>query len=291
MRLTIVGCGYVGMALARQCRLHSPLHELVLTTTRSDRCEQLASHADHVLVCDASQPDALHQVLQGADAAVFCLGPKGDRQVSAAEYRHTFIDSFRCLEQLLPRLPQLQQILYTSSCSVYGDSKGGWVDETTEVQPSDEHGQVLVETESLLETMGAAHSRRVCILRLAALHGPGRTLDQRFRGLAGQTRAGNGQRYTNWVHVEDAAGSLRTAIDQRWSGVVNVVNNEPIQLADLINGALQRQGLAALTWDGEACVGGNDRRISNSRLQGLGYELLHPTISDQSDVLADSQVP
>ena len=45
----------------------------------------------------------------------------------AAGYRRTFNDSFRCLEQLLPQLPVLQQIIYTGSCSIYGDAGGGWV--------------------------------------------------------------------------------------------------------------------------------------------------------------------
>ena len=128
MDLTIVGCGYVGLALAERLQLRRPQLRLTLTTTSSERLEHLSSLADRVRVCDATNPAQLLDALQQSSSAVFCLGPKGDRQVDANGYRHTFVNSFRCLKSLLPQLPNLRQILYTSSCSVYGDAQGDWVD-------------------------------------------------------------------------------------------------------------------------------------------------------------------
>ena len=110
--------------------------------------------------------------------------------------------------------------------------------------------------ESLLETMGAAHSRWVCILRLATCMAPvGLSTNASGVGRS-DAQATVSATPTGCTSKMQPAACGR--LDQRWSGVVNVVNNEPIQLADLINSSLQRQGLAALTWDGEACVGGND---------------------------------
>ena len=291
MRLTIVGCGYVGMALARELRRHHGQAQLTLTTTSEERRGDLEPLADQVLICDARKTDELYEALIDADVAVVCLGPKGDRQVDAVGYQQTFLDSLNCLKQLVPKLPKLAQIVYTSSCSVYGNADGGWVDETTPAQPRDEHSAVLLDAEQLLQDVATTAAKRVCILRLAALHGPGRDLDQRFRGLAGQTRAGDGQRFTNWIHVSDAAGALLRSIEDNWSGLVNVVNDEPIRLADLADGVLRRQGLAAIQWSGETQHGGCNRRISNHRLKDLGYVLRHPTILDQRCVLVGSQVP
>ncbi|WP_413441682.1 NAD-dependent epimerase/dehydratase family protein [Synechococcus sp. MIT S1220] len=291
LRLTIVGCGYVGMALACELQSHRTTTELTLTTTSEGRLEELKPLAEQVQICSAQNPKQLYEALSEADVAVFCLGPKGDRQVDAGGYRQTFLDSLNCLKQLLPALPKLGQIVYTSSCSVYGDAAGDWVDETTPVQAHDDHSAVLLEVEDLLQNLAETPSKQVCILRLAALHGPGRDLDQRFRGLAGQNRAGDGQRFTNWVHVADAAGALRASIEKGWSGVVNVVNDEPIRLADLVDGALRRQGLAPIRWGGEAHKSGCNRRISNRRLKQRGYQLQHPAIVDQRGVLDASQVP
>ena len=293
MRLTIVGCGFVGRALARHYRqrVDSPIRHVTVTTTRDKQRVDLGPLADRVLLCDAGNPDQLFQALQDADLAVFCLGPKGDRQVDGAGYRRTFIDSFICLQGLLPRLTDLQQIVYTSSCSVYGDANGEWVDESSPTEPRDEHAAVLLEAEALINAMAIPQRRRTCILRLAALHGPGRDLDHRFDGLAGLERSGDGQRHSNWVHVDDAAGALHAAIHGGWSGVVNVVDDQPVRLADLLDNALRRNGLEPIRWTGGATPSSCDRRVSNRKLKRLGYKLIHPTTADQSGVLPSSQTP
>jgi nucleoside-diphosphate-sugar epimerase len=240
-----------------------------------------------VQICDATDPTQLLDALRQSSSAVFCLGPKGDRQVDANGYRHTFVDSFRCLTSLLPQLPELRQIVYTGSCSVYGDAEGNWVDEQTPPEPGRGHGDVLLEGEQLLKGIG---NRRVCILRLGALYGPGRDLERRLRGLAGLERPGSGATYSNWLHVADAAGALEAALDAEWTGVVNVVNDEPIRLRDLVGRSLQRQGLAPVRWLGQDEPGSGGRRIRNTRLKQLGYQLQHPSL-DQSGVFAASQVP
>ena len=287
MGLTIIGCGYVGQTLARRLQSRRPQLGLTLTTTRQERQDALSPLADDVTVCDATDPEQLLKSLQNSRTAVFCLGPKGNQQVDEEGYRHTFVDSFRCLRSLLPQLPQLRQILYTSSCSVYGDANGDWVDESTPASPGPGHGSVLLETEQLL---GSINDRTVCILRLGALHGPGRDLDERLKGLAGQARQGDGNTFTNWVHVDDAAGALEAAVDGQWSGVVNVVNDKPIRVRELVDQSLARQGLAPVQWTGGLEPQSDGRRIRNQRLKQLGYRLLHPSV-DQSGVFSANQVP
>ena len=278
MGLTIVGCGYLGQALARQLQTRRPELHLTLTTTRAERLRELADLADQLLLCDATVPAELLAALRHNHTAVFCLAPGGDRQVNADGYRQTFVDSFRCLGSLLPDLPHLRQIIYTGSCSVYGDAEGDWVDESTAPAAETGHGAVLLESERLLTAMGNS-KRRVCILRLAALHGPGRELDDRLKGLAGRERTGDGRSFSNWVHVHDAAGALIAAMDGAWSGVVNVVNDEPIRMRDLVDRSLKRQQLDPVRWSGEpAAASGSGRRIRNDRLKALGYRLQHPML-------------
>ena len=166
MDLTIVGCGYVGLALAERLQPSRPQLKRTRTTTSSERLEQLRPLADRVELCDATDPLQLLDGLRKSCSAVFCLGPKGDRQVDANGYRHTFVDSFHCLTSLLPQLPKLRQIVYTGSCSVYGDAAGDWVDEQTPPAPGRGHGDGLLESERLLSGISG---RRVCILRLGAL--------------------------------------------------------------------------------------------------------------------------
>ncbi len=290
MGLTIVGCGYVGLALARQLQPRRSHLPLTLTTTREERRHELAALSDGVMVCDATNPTQLLRALNKSRRAVFCLGPKGDRQVNEDGYRQTFIASFTCLQSLLPQLPDLQQILYTSSCSIYGNADGGWVDEAAPPDPRNGHAQVLVESEQLIGAM-ADGRRNVCILRLGALYGPGRDLDTRLKGLAGREQSSDGQQFTNWIHVEDAAGALIAAMDGEWNGVVNVVNDAPICLKDLVDHSLRRQGLDPVQWGRSANQRLCSRRINNERLKALGYQLQHPTLHSQSGVFPFSQAP
>ena len=275
MHLTIVGCGFVGLALARQLQGERSHLTLTLTTTREERFAELEPLADHVRICDASDAISLKQALCDAEIAVFCLGPKGDRQVDEDGYRNTFIDSFHCLTSLLPQLPQLRHIIYTSSCSVYGDAQGEWVSESTPTNPSNGHGAVLVDSEALLQTIDQP-TRRVCILRLGALHGPGREFKDRFQNLAGQTRPGRGQQFTNWVHVDDVAGAIKAAMTEKWSGVINVVNDQPIRIAELIDRTLSSEGLEPIQWGDNPKTASSGRRVRNTRLHALGYVLKHP---------------
>ena len=104
MRITIIGSGYVGLALARHWRREGQ-HQISLTTTRAARLESLHGQADRVLLARADDPDQLRQALEGAEVAVFCQAPRGDRLVDPAVYRATYCEPFVALQGLLPALP------------------------------------------------------------------------------------------------------------------------------------------------------------------------------------------
>ena len=96
MRVTIVGCGDVGEALARLLGAQAQCH-LTLTTTREQRRAALEPLGNRVLVLNASEAPALKQALDSADAAVLCMAPGGDRQVDADVYAATYRDSITTL--------------------------------------------------------------------------------------------------------------------------------------------------------------------------------------------------
>jgi len=279
MRVTIVGSGYIGQALARHWRQRPEL-EVTLTTTTTDRLSELEPLADHVALLRAGDAVALAEVLSGSEAVVFCHAPTGNVQVDAEGYRTTYRDSFLALQEVLPRLPQLRQIVYTGSCSVYGDAGGDWVDETTPCQPVDEHGQILLESEQLL-TRCRSDQRRVCVLRLGAIHGPGRQVADRFSRLAGSTRPGDGNQHCSWIHRDDVVGAVDAAVRQGWDGLINLVDDRPWTVAELLQAVCSARHLPPVQWDPSRVppVKPPDRRISNRRLQALGYRLCHPCLA------------
>ena len=52
MRITVIGSGFVGRALARHWR-RGGQHQITLTTTTAERVERLRGDADRVLVLQA----------------------------------------------------------------------------------------------------------------------------------------------------------------------------------------------------------------------------------------------
>ena len=278
MRVTIVGSGYIGQALARHWRQRPEL-EVTLTTTTTDRLSELEPLADHVALLRAGDAAALAEVLSGSEAVVFCHAPTGNVQVDAEGYRTTYRDSFLALQEVLPRLPQLRQIVYTGSCSVYGDAGGDWVDETTPCQPVDEHGQILLESEQLL-TRCRSDQRRVCVLRLGAIHGPGRQVADRFSRLAGSTRPGDGNQHCSWIHRDDVVGAIDAALQQQWDDTVNLVDDQPWTVAALLDAVCRARDLKPVHWDSsQPSSMSADRRVRNRHLKDLGYTLRHPQLT------------
>jgi nucleoside-diphosphate-sugar epimerase len=295
MRITIIGCGWLGMALAEHWRAR---HQLLLTTTRPQRLTELERLGGEARVVVGGDAQAMAGALEGAEAVVLTLSPVGDRQVDADAYAATYLDTCRTLVSLLDRLPRLRQIIYTSSCGVYGDAGGGWVDESTPVGPRDAHGDVLVEAESLLlqaEGRGAdCPPLGVAVLRLGALHGPGREVADRLARLAGSRRPGDGSTYSNWIHREDAVAAIDRVLEMGCGGILNVVDGHPVTVRELIDTVCAARGLEPVTWTGPAggpvdpsAASGEapaNRRIRCDRLLGLGVELRHPHLLRQLEL-------
>ncbi len=264
LQITIIGCGWLGLALASHWRQR---HGLVLTTTRPERLPQLEALGATALVVQGDDRNAMARALEQAEVVVLTLAPRGDRQVDAAAYASTYLSTCRSLLELLPELPLLRQIIYTSSCGVYGDAGGDWIDESTPPQPRDGHAAVLLQAEALLGQV--AHP--VALLRLGALHGPGRELAPRLARLAGSRRPGDGSTWSNWIHRDDAVAAIDRVLESGFSGTLNVVDGQPVTLRQLMDRVCSSQGLEPVQWTGgsEQAPAAN-RRIRNTHLLALG---------------------
>lgn len=275
LQITIIGCGWLGLALASHWRQR---HGLVLTTTRPERLPQLEALGATALVVQGDDRNAMARALEHADVAVLALAPRGDRQVDADAYASTYLSTCRSLLELLPELPLLRQIIYTSSCGVYGDAGGDWIDESTPPQPRDDHAAVLVQAEALLGQAaqpvrdgGRARATAVALLRLGALHGPGRELAPRLARLAGSRRPGDGSTWSNWIHRDDAVAAIDRVLESGFSGTLNVVDGQPVTLRQLMDRVCFSQGLEPVQWTGGTeLVPAANRRIRNTHLLALG---------------------
>ncbi len=266
VKAAIIGCGYVGKEVARLWQQQGLT--VTATTTRSERVEELQTVADRVQVLRGTDPGALQDCLMDQQVVLVCVGSK-----RGANYEETYLGTAKTLAEVLPNT-SVQQLIYTSTYSVYGQHHGAVVTEKTSVQPATANGEVIAETERTL--LGLA-GLKVCLLRLGGIYGPGRTLARIYSRAAGQTRPGSGGEWANWVHRSDIVRAIEFARSHSLSGIYNLVQDEIPTVKDLIDAVCDRNNLAPVQWDpSQPSVRPYNARVSNAKIKAVGYRFVHP---------------
>lgn len=121
-------------------------------------------------------------------------------------------------------MPKLNWLGYLSATSVYGDSGGGWVDESTLPSPQEPRGRNRLRAEKQWLSLEKEEGLPVHIFRISGIYGPGRNairdlLDSKARCIF---KPGH---YFSRIHVEDIAGAL-------WHSIHNPAPGEIYNLAD-----------------------------------------------------------
>lgn len=279
MRVVILGCGYVGLALARRL---TPTHDVV-GVRRSDLDSVRDAGAEAVRT-DVTDPDDLAAV-PDADALVFAAS-SGGRGASAA--REVYVDGLRtAIDAFADRANSPDKLVYTSSTGVYGDHDGAFVDESTPIEPTTAKTEVLAEAERLATAYADERGIDGTVARFAGLYGPDRYRLERY--LKGPVTAG----YLNMVHRIDAAGAVEFLLGGVDESVVNVVDDEPVSkhdFADWLADACdvsrpekqtkaERLAASDLSEAAERRIQ-TSKRVSNGLLRELGYELEYPTFRE-----------
>ena len=261
MKIGILGCGYVGKALLSQFKQTG--NQVFATTRKSERVAELGSISHHV-----------HLLKQEADYIAFmkdltiliiCVAPD-----SSSDYRSTYLGTIKQVTQLLSKSPSLQQIIYTSSSSVYGEYQGEWVDENTTCKPLNENGQILLEAENQLLNAMTDHLN-ICIFRLGEIFGPGRLIEQRLKNSTRKFYPGDGNQYTNLIHLEEIVQAIDLAIQKQLRGIYNLCNDFHMTRKAFYEMLCDKFNIPAIQWDKElSSPHGGNKRVSNQKLKNSG---------------------
>ena len=268
MKAAIIGCGYVGTAVAKHWTQQGL--EVLVTTTSPEKKAALEPIANQVEVLVGTEADKLCAALQECQIVLLSVASK-----RGASYAQTYLSTAKTMAEVLPHTA-VEQLIYTSSCSVYGQHHGAWVTELMPPMPLTDNGKIIEKTEETL--LGAsAPDRKICVLRLGGIYGPGRTLERIYSRAAGTTRPGKGEEATNWVHLSDIVRGIDWARTQQLSGLYNLVQEEVPTVRSLIDRVCDRNNLAPVTWDEAQPSQRKNVRVSNAKIKGTGYEFTHPT--------------
>ncbi len=271
MKIAIIGCGYVGTAIAR--RWSQEGHTVTATTTTPSRLKELEAVAKRGVVIKGNDVDALQEILPGQEVVLLSLGDR-----SRTKYKETYLETAKTLVEILKQAPTVKQVIYTSSYSVYGNQGGNWADENSEVMPGNDNDKILYETERAL-LAAITPQQRVCVFRLGGIYGPGRSLEKIFSPLAGITRPGAGGYFTNWSHLDDIVGALEFARAKELQGVYNLVSDVPVIGRELVKAVCDRYNLPPVSWDASAPETRTlNVRVSNQKLKEAGYQFVRPQV-------------
>jgi nucleoside-diphosphate-sugar epimerase len=274
--MTILGCGYVGSALAEYWQEQG--HFVTGTTTSHERSGVLAAAVSKVVVMNGNDFTAVQSLLEGQNTIVVSVAPTGSQEANATTYETTYLDTAKNLAIALSQNPQVKQVIYLSSCSVYGDRQGEWVNETTEIDPLEYKSQIVYEAEQII-LQAATDRQQVCVLRLGGIYGPDRELVRMFGGLAGMTMPGKGDRFVNWVHRDDIIGAIEFARSNGLAGIYNLVDDSQMTIKEQIKRVFDRYNLPPVNWDSSKfSLQRKSLQVSNQKLKAAGYALIHPQL-------------
>jgi nucleoside-diphosphate-sugar epimerase len=273
-KVIIAGCGFLGEAAAD---LFSGAGWDVLGLCSSeDSAARLAGKPWPVLVADISRPLSFAPDWQGADALIHCAS---SGRGGPDAYRAVYLDGLlNLIAALRPR-----RTLFTGSTSVYAQTDGSWVNETSPALPERDTGRILLDAEGVALATGGY------VVRLSGLYGPGRSVLLR-KFLSGEARIEDRPRWINQIHRDDAARALFHLFAVRAEpGIYNVSDNTPATQRD-VYGWMAEFFSRALPPFGEPDLnrkrGWTSKRVSTEKIRSTGWMPAFPSYRDALSALA-----
>ena len=271
--LLILGAGFSGRAIGDVFR---EAGFAVSGTTRSaEKAEALRQRGIEPILYDGGAvPEALAAAMARTSHAVQSIAPGKDGD-----------PLFRAgMPAISTLLPALEWAGYLSTVGVYGDHKGGWVDEETALNPVSARSIERVEAEGHWLGFGETSGLPVAVLRLAGIYGPGRNaLRNMEEGTA--RRLVKKDQVFNRIRVEDIGRSALFLAENDLGGVWNITDDEPGPPPDVVAEAARLMDLpvppdiafetAELSPMARSFYGEN-KRVSNAKLKAAGFEFRFP---------------
>jgi nucleoside-diphosphate-sugar epimerase len=273
--ITILGCGYVGSALAEYWQEQG--HLVTGTTTSPNRVALLSETVSTAVVMKGNDL-RVRSLLEDRNTLVVSVAPTGFQAADETNYADTYLATAQNLATALSDADNIKQVIYLSSCSVYGDRQGAWVDETTQIDSLEHKSQLIYEAEQTI-LQAATDRQKVCVLRLGGIYGPGRELVSMFGGLAGMTIPGKGDRFINWIHRDDIVGAIEFARLNELNGIYNLVDDSQLTIKAQVERVCAYYDLPPVHWDAaKFSIQRKSLQVSNQKLKAAGYDLIHPQI-------------
>lgn len=224
-QISILGCGWLGLPLAKAMIANGS--SIKGSTTSEDKLSQLKSVGIAPFLINLSphstkteqEITSIQDFLNGSKTVIINIPPqlRGKNIDALAAQEKVFVSK---IKNLIPFIEEstIENVLFVSSTSVYGEADGS-VNEETIAKPETESGKQLLEVESLLLNNT---NFKTTILRFGGLIGEDRN-PARF--MAGKVNIENPETPINFIHQEDCIGIiLKILSTNSWNEIYNGVS-------------------------------------------------------------------
>jgi len=219
-QISILGCGWLGLPLAKA--LLNQNYSVKGSTTSEAKLPELKTLGiiPFLVALDSKRiTGTIDDFLNGSDTLIVDIPPQLRRKKDDAETinEKEFVEKIKTLIPYIEK-STIQNVLFVSSTSVYGEVNGEITEETTP-QPDTESGKQLLEVEMLLQKN---ESFKTTILRFGGLIGEDRNP---IKFLTGKQNLENPETPINFIHQEDCIGIiLKIIASNSWNEIYNGVS-------------------------------------------------------------------
>jgi nucleoside-diphosphate-sugar epimerase len=197
MKITVIGCGWLGLPLSEN--LISKGYSVYGSTTSLTKLDSLVSNGIHAFIYSAKNQFEVDDCAKDSEIVIVNFPPS-----KSANYA-------KQVEELLNQFTDDTKVIFTSSTSVY-EEVNAIVDEKGRVNEN--------HPVRLAEKIVLSSNRPYCILRLSGLIGAGR---HPIHFLQGRENVNGGEAPVNLVHLKDVIEAIGTIITgNKWSCIYNV---------------------------------------------------------------------
>lgn len=203
-----------------------PAGSVAVTSTSDQKILSLRRRYPHAHLLDLRHLSGLEGILKRYPAlSVAVDGTPPESGATAERIGTSAVERARLL-----RSSGVTRLIYISTSGVYGESRGGWVNEETAPHPKFDRGRARLAVESAYRSV---YGDGLTVIRAPAIYGPGRGVGhsikaRRYRMVEGGTF------WTNRIHVADLARAIAKLLEGRRSlPVLALSDGTPAQACDV----------------------------------------------------------
>ena len=270
-KLLIFGYGYCAKALVS--KLKNKKNEILVVSRNKQKIDKLNELG--IKACEWTNTSVVKHYISISNTILISVPP------------YNFIDPVEeKFSEFFSQTNKKIRLIYLSSTGVYGDHKGAWVYENSNLKPTTELGKWRLKAEKNWLSFAKLNDLPISILRLSGIYGPNRSTFDRIQDKSFKIIRSPNLLFSR-IHIDDITNIIVTFLEKKnINGIYNLSDNMPatseslyLETFKLLNSKPpEAKSLGELNLS-KTALGffSESKKVSNKKLLlDLGYKFIHP---------------